>query len=62
MKSHDCHVFPQRLLPVAICGYLSKDVRVAITELSLFFQGFMFTYIEFECLEAFRRRYWHDPM
>lgn len=38
MKSHDCHVFLQRLLPVAIRGYLSKDVRVAITELSLFFR------------------------
>ena len=26
MKSHDCHIFLQRLLPIAIRGFLPKDV------------------------------------
>ena len=38
MKSHDCHVLLQRLLPVAIRGYLSTDIRIALTELYLFFK------------------------
>ena len=31
LKSHDCHVLMQQLLPVAIQGILPKKVRVAIT-------------------------------
>ncbi|XP_035547475.1 uncharacterized protein LOC109010280 [Juglans regia] len=38
MKSHDCHIFLQRLLPVAIAGYLRPDIRLALTELSIFFR------------------------
>ncbi|XP_059650232.1 uncharacterized protein LOC132295992 [Cornus florida] len=38
MKSHDCHVLLQRLLPVAIRKHLCKDVCIALTELSLFFK------------------------
>ncbi|XP_035545076.1 uncharacterized protein LOC109022087 [Juglans regia] len=38
MKSHDCHIFMQRLLPAAIFGYLRQDVRLALTELSTFFK------------------------
>ncbi|XP_018846609.2 uncharacterized protein LOC109010287 [Juglans regia] len=38
MKSHDCHIFMQRLLPAAISGYLRQDVRLALTELSTFFK------------------------
>ena len=38
LKSHDCHVLLQRLLPVGLRPYLKKDVISAITELSLFFQ------------------------
>ncbi|XP_042988732.1 uncharacterized protein LOC122316266 [Carya illinoinensis] len=30
MKSHDCHVFMQRLLPVAIGGFLRSDIRLAL--------------------------------
>ncbi|GLT52919.1 hypothetical protein SLA2020_262280 [Shorea laevis] len=38
MKSHDCHVFLQRLLPVAIRGCLTTEIRTTLTELSNFFK------------------------
>ena len=38
LKSHDCHVLLQRLLPVGIHPYLNKDVCDVVVELSGFFQ------------------------
>ena len=38
LKSHDCHVILQRLIPVGIRRYLPKDVNTALIELSNFFQ------------------------
>jgi len=38
LKSHDCHVFLQKLLPVGIRGKLTSNVRVAISELCMFFK------------------------
>ena len=38
MKSHDCHVFMQRLLPIAFKEMLPAAVWNAITELSLLFR------------------------
>ena len=38
MKSHDCHVLLQRLLPVAIRGFLNKDVSATLIELGIFFK------------------------
>ncbi|XP_041011471.1 uncharacterized protein LOC121255261 [Juglans microcarpa x Juglans regia] len=38
MKSHDCHIFMQALLPVVIGGFLRPDVRQALIELSGFFK------------------------
>jgi hypothetical protein len=38
MKSHDCHVLLQRLLPVAIRGYLSTEIRTPLIELCFFFK------------------------
>ncbi|XP_035543533.1 uncharacterized protein LOC108995430 [Juglans regia] len=40
MKSHDCHIFMQALLPVVIGGFLRPDVRQALIELSGFFKEF----------------------
>ncbi|XP_076940317.1 uncharacterized protein LOC143609445 [Bidens hawaiensis] len=37
-KSDDCHVFMQRLLPLAIRGSVSKETYEAVTELCMFFQ------------------------
>jgi hypothetical protein len=38
MKSHDSHVFLQRLLPVAIRGYEKPEIQTTFTELSTFFK------------------------
>ncbi|XP_074356714.1 uncharacterized protein LOC141696477 [Apium graveolens] len=38
MKSYDCHVFMQRLLPIAFREFLPNNVWEAVTELSLFFR------------------------
>ncbi|XP_026413256.1 uncharacterized protein LOC113309041 isoform X2 [Papaver somniferum] len=37
LKSHDCHILLQRLLPVGIRAYLRKDVCTAIIDLCNFF-------------------------
>jgi len=38
MKSHDCHVFMQRLIPLAFRELLPKQIWGAMTELSQFFR------------------------
>nr|XP_009594076.1 uncharacterized protein LOC104090561 isoform X2 [Nicotiana tomentosiformis] len=38
LKSHDYHVLLQRLLPIAIHGFVNKDVSSALIELGDFFQ------------------------
>ena len=45
MKSHDCHVFMQRLMPIAFRELLPANVWKAITELSLFFKSLTSTVI-----------------
>nr|XP_016461044.1 PREDICTED: uncharacterized protein LOC107784425 isoform X1 [Nicotiana tabacum] len=37
LKSHDCHIILQYVLPLAICGMLYKSVSEPLIELSLFF-------------------------
>ncbi|CAL9018446.1 unnamed protein product, partial [Prunus brigantina] len=37
LKSHDCHVLLQQLLPVALMGLLSNEPRIAIFQLCSFF-------------------------
>ena len=39
MKSHDCHVFMQKLLPSDFRELLLNDVHKAICDLSNFFKG-----------------------
>ena len=38
LKSHDCHVYLQVLLSLAIRGIVHKDVADLITELSIYFK------------------------
>ncbi|KAK6115444.1 hypothetical protein DH2020_007713 [Rehmannia glutinosa] len=45
MKSHDCHVFMQRLIPIAFRELLPAHVWKALTELSLFFKDLTSTVI-----------------
>ncbi|KAL3633935.1 hypothetical protein CASFOL_022697 [Castilleja foliolosa] len=42
MKSHDCHVILQRILPVGIRGSVTKEVHEVLTELGHFFQNLCF--------------------
>ncbi|XP_062074808.1 uncharacterized protein LOC133778801 [Humulus lupulus] len=39
MKSHDCHILMQHVLPIAIRSVLPKNVREIITRLCLFFKS-----------------------
>ncbi|XP_074356761.1 uncharacterized protein LOC141696532 [Apium graveolens] len=39
LKSHDCHVLMQHLLPIAIRGILPRHVRVVIMKLCFFFNA-----------------------
>ena len=48
MKSHDCHVFMQRLVPIAFRELLPLNVWQALTELSLFFKDLTATIIREE--------------
>ncbi|XP_042964595.1 uncharacterized protein LOC122298807 [Carya illinoinensis] len=38
LKSHDCHVFMQRLLPIAVGAFLRTDIALTLTELSTLFK------------------------
>ena len=38
-KSHECHVFMQRLLPIALRGMIPNPIWDAITELCTFFRA-----------------------
>ncbi|KAH7845855.1 hypothetical protein Vadar_006705 [Vaccinium darrowii] len=38
MKSHDCHVLLQRLLPIGMRGFVSKEICTTLFELGNFFQ------------------------
>jgi hypothetical protein len=41
VKSHDYHIFMQRLLPVMFHGYLDNDVWMALAELNHFLDNYV---------------------
>jgi len=51
MKSHDCHVFMQRLLPTAFRPYLPRLLWEALTELSVFFRDICTTNLNVQHME-----------
>ncbi|XP_059664327.1 uncharacterized protein LOC132310119 [Cornus florida] len=55
LKSHDCHVLLQRLLPVAIRGHMSDNVCNALVELGLFFKELCCKTLKLEVLEALEK-------
>ncbi|KAK9277062.1 hypothetical protein L1049_006601 [Liquidambar formosana] len=55
MKSHDCHVFLQQLLLIAVRGYLRKDVSTALVELSFFFKELCCRTLKVDVLERLER-------
>ncbi|XP_057548066.1 uncharacterized protein LOC130826501 [Amaranthus tricolor] len=52
MKSHDCHVFMQRLIPIAFRELLPVKVWEALTKLSLYFRSLTTTKL---CVEDLRK-------
>lgn len=38
LKSHDCHVLLQRMLPIGMHGFLNKEVNVLVCEVASFFK------------------------
>ena len=48
MKSHDCHVFMQRLIPLAFRNLMPTNVWEPLTELSLFFKDLTCTKLKEE--------------
>ncbi|RVW28901.1 hypothetical protein CK203_111943 [Vitis vinifera] len=51
LKSHDCHVLMQQLLPLAIRGVLHKNVCVVIVELCSFFKQLCSKMLKIDQLE-----------
>ncbi|XP_042379879.1 uncharacterized protein LOC121972257 [Zingiber officinale] len=51
MKSHDCHIFMQKLLPIAFRDLLPKSIWEALTELSNFFRDICATVLRVEHME-----------
>ena len=51
MKSHDCHVFMQRLFPIAFRPYLPKLLWESLTELLVFFQDISATSLNVQHME-----------
>jgi hypothetical protein len=51
VKSHDYHIFMERLLPVIFCGYLDDDVWTVLAELSHFYRQLCAKEIKKEMME-----------
>jgi hypothetical protein len=51
VKSHDYHIFMERLIPVIFCGYLDDDVWTALAELSHFYRQLCAKEIKKEMME-----------
>lgn len=56
MKSHDCHVFMERLLPVALKDLVPIRVWNAITEISQFFRDLCASTIRVDAMEDLESR------
>ncbi|KAJ8761260.1 hypothetical protein K2173_001316 [Erythroxylum novogranatense] len=56
MKSHDCHVFMQRLIPIAFRELLPSKVWEPLTELSLFFKSLTSSEINFHELQKLENK------
>ncbi|XP_050229103.1 uncharacterized protein LOC126678245 [Mercurialis annua] len=54
MKSHDCHIFIQRFLPIALRELLPKEVWEPLTELSIFFRELTSTSLTKKDLDRMR--------
>jgi hypothetical protein len=55
VKSHDYHIFLERLIPVIFCGYFNDDVWKALAELSHFYRQLYDKEIKKETMEKLEK-------
>jgi hypothetical protein len=55
MRSHDYHIFMERLLPIMFCGYLNDDMWKMLAELSHFYRQLYAKEIKKEMLEKLEK-------
>ena len=51
LKTHDCHILLQRIIPAAVRGIMQKDIYEALAELGNFFQQLCAKTLKFRCVE-----------
>ncbi|GLT96620.1 hypothetical protein SLE2022_142290 [Rubroshorea leprosula] len=56
MKSHDCHVFMQRLLPIAFRDFLIDEVWGPLIEISNFFRALTALIIQVNNMEMWEEK------
>ena len=56
LKSHDCHVLLQRILPIEMRGFTDKDICTVLFELGSFFQDLYFRTLRKSDLEKLEGR------
>ena len=54
MKTHDCHILLQRVLPTGLRGFVCKDVYEAIAELGIFFRELCSRTLKIDVLHRLR--------
>ena len=56
LKSHDCHVLLQRILPIMLRGFAHKDISIVLFELDSFFQDLYSRTLKWSELEKLEER------
>ncbi|XP_028095166.1 uncharacterized protein LOC114295170 [Camellia sinensis] len=59
LKSHDCHVLIQRILPIGMRGYVDKEISKTLFELGSFFQDLCSRTLRRNELEKLEKRIVH---
>ncbi|XP_028093918.1 uncharacterized protein LOC114294017 [Camellia sinensis] len=59
IKSHDCHVLIQRILPIGIRGYVDREISTTLVELGNFFQDLCSRTLRRSELEKLEKRIIH---
>ena len=56
LKSHDCHVLLQRILPIRLREFAHKDISIVLFELDSFFQDLYSRTLKWSELEKLEER------
>ena len=56
LKSHDCHVPLQQILPIRLRGFADKDISIVLFELGNFFQDLCSRTLKWSELEKLEER------